>query len=132
GGVPHEATHYHEAAPGPGGRGPASGGADAGVDSVDREVEDLVAAQRGRGGARGVLRPQRIVQDERHPALGDAAVGAEAMALEAGEIVVRLGGADARAGVTDDHDVALAVQRQLEALRGLGLAIYPIDAGQLA
>src|SRR5262249_41598777 len=108
-GVVATSVYYRAPPPGapPGRRGPGPGWApgaaaaappprvDAGIHPVDGEVEDLVAAQRRGGGARRVLGAERIVQDERHAALRDPAVGAQAVALEPGEVVVGLGGPDA-------------------------------------
>ena len=54
----------------------------AGIDPVDRKVEDLVALQRPRRGARGVLGAERVVQDERDPRLRGPAVRAESMTRE--------------------------------------------------
>jgi len=59
-------------------------------------------------------------------------VRAQAMALEAREIVVGLRGADARSRVADDHDVALAVERQLEEARGRRLVVDGVDPGEVA
>src|SRR5436309_13830275 len=86
----------------------------ASFDTVDREIEDLVAPERPGRGPGGILRAERPVQDERHLRLGDAAVRPKAMAPETGEVVVFFRRADAGVGLADDRDVALAVERELE------------------
>src|SRR5713226_1510365 len=99
------------------------------IDAVDREVEDLMALQRARRRPRRVLRAERVAQDERHLGFGDAAVAAEAMALEPREIMRGLGRADAGIDTTDHHHVPLPVGRQVEDPHGGGLVVDGLDAG---
>ena len=47
-------------------------------------------------------------------------MGTEPMAGETGEIVVGRGGTDDGVGGPDDHHVTLAIERQIEAPRGIG------------
>src|SRR3990167_7505948 len=100
------------------------------IDAVDREVEDLIAPQGASRGGCGVLRTERAVDDERDLALGDAAVGTQTMALEAGQVVVGLGRAYARVGPAHDHHVALSVQGKLEDPGGGRLVVEGLHTGQ--
>src|SRR5213594_1878753 len=100
----------------------------ASFDTVDREIEDLVAPERPGRGPGGVLRAEPPVQDERHLRLGDAAVRPKAMAPEAGEVVVFFRPADAGVGPADDHDVTLAVERELEPPRGGRSVAHGLDS----
>src|SRR5213078_4761687 len=100
----------------------------ASLDTVQREVEDLIAPEWPGRGAGGVLGTERPVQDERHRRLGDAAVRPEAMAPEAGQIVVPFRRAEAGVGPTDDRDIALAVEREREPRRGRGSVQHGLDA----
>src|SRR3989454_12133288 len=103
----------------------------ASFDTVDGEIEDLVAPERPGRGPGGILRAEPPVQDERHLRLGDAAVRPKTMAAEAGEVVVLLRRADAGVGLADDHDVALAVERELEPPRGRRSVAHGLDSRDL-
>src|SRR6185503_9468678 len=90
--------------------------------TIQREVEDLIALEDRRAGLQPVFVVQGRIQDERNLRLGHAAVRAQAVALQAGEVVVRQRGADAHIGRGNYRDVALAVGGQVvHATRGLAV-----------
>src|SRR5262249_27897889 len=82
--------------------------------AVDGEIEDMEIAQIFARGAGGIIGVERAVENERHAALREAAVGTQPRAGKRREVVRGRRGADAGFGVADDDHVAFAVERQLE------------------
>src|SRR5262245_9831140 len=106
---------------------PSRGRRESTHDAIDGEVEDVEAAQAAARRPFGIGRVERIVQDERDMAFGDAAVGAQGMAAEGREVVRGGGRSDAGLAIADDHDVALAVDGQIEQAGGGYLVMDGFD-----
>src|SRR6516162_11056177 len=74
---------------------------------------------------------QRIIQDKWDATLGDATMGSQRMAVESGKVVRGGRRSDARLGITDDHDVAFTIDRQIESANGSGFVVNGFDTREL-
>src|SRR6185503_13404230 len=82
-------------------------------DSVQRVVEHLVALQRSARDPQPIGVVERPVDDDRHARFRNAAVRAQAVAFQSGEVVLGFRAADADVGARDHRHVAFAVRRQV-------------------
>lgn len=99
-----------------------------GLDRVERQREDVVVAQGLRAGIKRAC-PQRMREDEGHGLLGEAVMGAQALAGKLGKIMLRGAPAEGDALVRDDREIALAILGQVEAGAGLLARQGERDAG---
>src|SRR5262245_31730307 len=81
---------------------------------IEHGIEDVEVAQ-GAGLGREIVRAQLSRDDEGHRLLAQASVRAQAMAGEALEVMLGAAGADHRAGIAQDREVALQLTGQPEA-----------------
>src|SRR5438552_6160588 len=58
-------------------------------------------------------------------------MGSQRMTVESRKVVRRGRGPDASLGITDDHDIAFTIDRQVEPASGSGLVAYGFDARKL-
>src|SRR6516164_6879112 len=103
-----------------------------GHDAVYGEVEDMEVLQAASCSPRRISFVQRIVQYEWDATLGDATMCSQRMAVESGKVVCGRGCADAGVGITNDHNVAFTIDRQIESTSGGGLVVNGFDTRKLS
>src|SRR5262249_17733156 len=101
-----------------------------GHDAGYGEVKNMEVFQAAARGPFCIAFAQRVIQNERDAALGDATMGSQRMAVQRGKVVRGGCRSDARLGITDHHDVALTIDRQIECASGSGLVVNGCDTGE--
>src|SRR5258708_7828172 len=83
-------------------------------DAIDGKVEDVEVPQTAARSPLGMRVVQPIIWDEVYVTFGDAAMGAQRTAAESRQIVRGGNRSDAGSAIVYDHNLAFAVDRQIE------------------
>ena len=100
-------------------------------DAVEREIENIEIAQPTGRRNFSVFRCQRARQDEWYLPLAKAPMRAQTMAGEARKVVLGTCRSNSGVGITEDDEVGLAIERQLEPTCCFGTVERKRDPGQL-
>src|SRR5260370_29119056 len=100
-------------------------------DAIDGKVEDVEVPHPAARSPFGICVVQPIIWNEACVTFGDAAMGAQRTAAESRQIVRGGYRSDAGSAIAYDHNLAFAVDRQIEHAGGSCLVIGGFDARNL-